>query len=144
MSTEQNKAMTQKVYDAFNRKDLGALDQYITADAVDHEVPPGFPPGLEGTKQFLGVFFKAFPDLHVTAHDMIAEGDKVVARAGFTGTHTGEFLNIPSTGKKVSVSAIDVLRFERGKLVEHWGLTDQLGLMQQIGVIPPPGQPPQA
>ena len=140
MSTEENKALTHRLYEAFNKSGTAALDQYCAPDFVDHGLPPGVPPTLEGAKMFLGMFFKAFPDIHITAEDMIADGDKVVAHAWFSGTHQGEFQGMPPTGKPVKVEAFDMLRIAGGKFVEHWGVLDALGMMQQLGAIPAPGQ----
>jgi predicted ester cyclase len=82
----------------------------------------------------------AFPDLHVTIHDQVAEGNKVVSRKTFHGTHQGELMGSPATGKQVAFDVIDILQLADGKITDHWVVVDQLGLMQQIGVIPAPGQ----
>jgi predicted ester cyclase len=86
------------------------------------------------------MFLTAFPDLHFTVEDMIAEGDKVVARITMSGTQQGAFMGIPPTGKHVAFTAIDINRIAGGKSVEHWWEMDALGLMQQLGVVPAPGQ----
>ncbi len=137
MSTEQNKAIMQRVYDeVINAGDLDAADEFIAADVVEHEEFPGLAPGIEGFKQFFTMFRQAFPDVEFHVDDMIAEGDKVVARLTITGTHRGEFAGIAATGKRIKVSVIDIMRFEGGKGAEHWGVTDQLTMMQQLGVVP--------
>ena len=82
----------------------------------------------------------AFPDLHLTIEDMIAEGDKVAMRSSWNGTHQGEFMGIPATGRRVTVSQIDISRIADGRMVEHWGQLDALGLMQQLGVVSSPKQ----
>ena len=87
-------------------------------------------------KQMMGMFFGAFPDMHSTVEDLIAEGDKVVGYMTTTGTHTGDFMGIPATNKKVSFKEVHAVRIVNGKAVEHWGLSDDLGMMQQLGVIP--------
>jgi predicted ester cyclase len=89
-------------------------------------------------RQMLDMFYKAFPDLHHTFEDQIAEGDKVVTRVTFHGTHQGTFQGIPATGKKIAVEATLVDRIVDGKFVEHWSNMDSMGLMQQLGVIPTP------
>lgn len=137
MSTKGNKAILQRIYEVFNAGDLVPLDQLIAADAVDHNPFPGQTPGLEGIKQMFTAFRTAFPDAHQTVEDMIAEGDKVVARVTLTGTQKGAFMGIASTGKKVTVTGIDIVRFANGKAVEHWGNEDDLGMMQQLGALPP-------
>ncbi|HEX6385062.1 MAG TPA: ester cyclase, partial [Anaerolineae bacterium] len=124
-----------------NEGNLGVADELIVADAVEHEEFPGLEgSGPEVAKQFVAIIRSAFPDVRVQTQDMIAEGDKVVARVTLTGTHRGEFLGIPPTGKQVEVSTIDIIRVADGKMVEHWGVTDNLGMMQQLGVVPAPGQ----
>jgi predicted ester cyclase len=140
MSTEDNKAIIRRFYEeVFNRGNL-AVDAFIDPNQVDHFAPPGTPGGLEGAKQTIGMFQTAFPDLHFTVEDMIAEGDKVVARITMSGTQQGAFMGIPPTGKHVTVTAIDFNRLAGGKSVEHWVEMDTLGMMQQLGVVPAPGQ----
>ena len=140
MSTEDNKAVVRRFYEeVMNQKKRAVLDEVFDLNVVDHFAPPGTPGGLEGARQTLGMFLSAFPDLHFTVEDLIAEGDKVVARATLSGTQQGTFMGIPATGKHVTMTGIEINRFEGGKSVEHWVEMDTLGLMQQLGVIPPPG-----
>ena len=140
MSTEDNKAVVRRFYEeVMNQKKRAVLDEVFDLNVVDHFAPPGTPGGLEGARQTLGMFLTAFPDLHFTVEDLIAEGDKVVARATLSGTQQGAFMGIPPTGKHVTMTGIDINRFVGGKSVEHWVEMDTLGLMQQLGVIPPPG-----
>src|SRR5581483_2374856 len=96
---------------------------------------PAPAPGPEGFKQVLEMFTSAFPDIHITIEDVIAEGDKVVTRGYFTGTHRGAFMNVPATGRTVKVSYIDIWRLANGQAVENWVQMDLLGLMQQIGLV---------
>ena len=140
MSTVENKAIVRRFVDEVqNRHDLGALDELFSPDFVDHSgISPS--PGLEGTKQFFTMFFTAFPDIQATIHDQIAEGSKVVTRKTFHGTHQGEFMGIPPTGKRVAIDVIDIFRISDGKITAHWAVADMLGLMQQLGVVPPPEQ----
>lgn len=140
MSAEDNKRINRQFYErVFNQHNLDAIPEYIGKSYTGHSFPPGLPPGPEGLKVFLSVFFSAFPDGKVTVEDILAEGDRVAARAVFSGTHQGDFQGIPATGKKVAVPAIDLARFEDGKLVEHWGGPDLMSLMVQLGAIPAPG-----
>ena len=140
MSTEENKALTLRlIEEVINQGKLSTLDELIAADAVDHSLPPGLPPGREGVKLFLGMIRTAFPDIHETVEDIIAEGDTVVTRTTWRGTHQGALLGIAPTGKQVSVSGIDISRVASGKFVEHWQSADDLGLLQQLGVIPAMG-----
>ncbi len=139
--TEDNKALNRRfVEEVINQGNTDAIDELIDPGVVDHAAPPGFPTGREGAKQFAAMMRSAFPDLHLTIEDMIAEGDKVVMRSTWSGTHEGEFMGIPATGRQVTVSAIDITRVADGRLVEHWEQFDALGLMQQLGVVPPPEQ----
>ena len=138
--SEQNKALDRHFFEAISNKNLDALDEFVAADVVDHELPPGLPPGLDGTKAFMGMFISAFPDLTFTIEDQIAGGNKVVTRWTATGTHNGELMGIPATGNQVTVTGIDITRWSGGKSVEHWAQFDQMGMMQQLGVIPMPGE----
>jgi len=141
MSTEVNKASMRRFYEeAFNKKNRAAIDEFIDPTQVDHAAPPGTPGGLEGARQTLTMYLTAFPDLYFTVEDLIAEGDKVVARLTVRGTQQGVFMGIPPTGKHAEVTAIDINRMAGGKSVEHWLEMDTLGLLQQLGVIPAPGK----
>ncbi len=141
MSTEGNKAILRRVYEELHGKgNWAAVDELVGANFVDHNPPaPDFPSGPEGIKQTLGMFRSALPDMHVTIHDQIAEGDKVVSRITMSGTHRGELMGIAPTGKRIALGDIDIIRFADGKIVERWGEADMLGMMQQLGVVPPPG-----
>ena len=141
MSTEVNKASMRRFYEeAFNKKNRAAIDEFIDPTQVDHAAPPGTPGGLEGAKHTVTMYLTAFPDLHFTVEDLIAEGDKVVARLTGRGTQQGEFMGIPPTGKHTTVKAIDINRIVGGKSIEHWLEMDTLGLMQQLGVVPTPAK----
>ena len=140
MPTQTIKAMVQRgVEEIFNKKNLTYIDDFIATDVVDHSAPPRLPPGIEDYRLKVGAFTSAFPDLQITYEPMIAEGDMVAGRFPLTGTHQGEFAGIPATGKQVSVTGHDFVRLTDGKLVEHWVEMDTLGMMQQLGVIPAPG-----
>ena len=140
MSAEDNKATNRRFYEeVINQKQLAAADEIAGANYVSHSFPPGLPPGREGLKAFVGAFHAAFADGHILIHQMVAEGDTVATRLTFHGTHTGDFMGIPPTGKQVAVPALDMARFADGKLVEHWGGPDQMSLMQQLGVVPSMG-----
>ena len=136
-STEANKATNRRFYEeVINQKHLAVVDEVASATYVSHSFPPGLPPGREGLKAFVSAFHAAFPDGYLSIDQMIAEGETVATRLTFRGTHTGAFLGIPPTGKKVTVPALDMARYADGKLAEHWGGPDQMSLMQQLGVIP--------
>jgi steroid delta-isomerase-like uncharacterized protein len=135
--SERNKAAVRRFYDeVVGQGKLELIDELTREDFVEHEQLPGLSSDREGAKAFFAMFRAAFPDIAFNVHDMLADGDKVVARITMTGTHEGDFAGIAATGRKVSVSTIDILRLEDGLLVEHWGVTDELAMMQQLGVIP--------
>ncbi|MCQ3973783.1 MAG: ester cyclase [Anaerolineae bacterium] len=138
MSTEENKAISRQWREEFDKKNWAALDEFVAPNVVMHFAGNPDPLGFEEMKQMLKMFYSAFPDLHHTFDDQIAEGDKVVLRLTFRGTHQGEFQGIPPTGKKIEVTATVVDRIVDGKMVEHWSTMDNLSLMQQLGVIPVP------
>jgi steroid delta-isomerase-like uncharacterized protein len=142
MSTEQNKAVYRRfMEEVVNQGNLAVVDELVAVDVVEHEeLPPGYPQGREGVKQFFAMLRTAFPDLQATIEDLIAEGDKVVGRGTWSGSHRGQFMDIPPTGKRVSFGVMDIGRIADGKIVEHWGQTDMLGLLQQLGVVPLPGE----
>jgi steroid delta-isomerase-like uncharacterized protein len=141
MSTEQNKELVRRlIEEVFNRGNMSLIDEVVAPDFVEHEeLPPGIPPGREAPKQMTAMMRSAFPDFKATIDDIMAEGDKVVVRQTWSGTQNGEFMGIPPTGKSVSFGVIDIIRIAGGKLVEHWGQMDSMGMMQQLGVIPAPG-----
>jgi steroid delta-isomerase-like uncharacterized protein len=140
MSTEQNKALFRRFAEQLaTQGNLSVIDEMVSPDFVEHEqLPPGVPASREGVKQLFSMLGTGFPDLQITFHDMIAEGDKVVAIMTWSGTHKGEFMGIPATNKRVSFQVIDVVRITGGKLVEHWGQMDMMAMMQQVGAIPAP------
>ncbi len=140
MSTEDNKALVHRlIEEAWNEGSLAIIDELLSPDYVLHIDAPGVP-DREGYKQAVIMHRTAFSDFHFTIEDMIAAGDKVVLRATLRGTHTGDFMGIGPTGKPVTLTAISIRRLEAGRIAEEWVETDMLGLMQQMGVVPPPGQ----
>jgi steroid delta-isomerase-like uncharacterized protein len=141
MSAEQNKALVRRlVEEVQSGHNLGLVNELLAADFVDHCVPPGLPPDREGVKMQFAMFLQAFPDLHVVIHEQVAEGDRVVTRKTFHGTHQGDLLGIPPSGRPVAFDVIDILRVRDGRITDHWNLVDQLGLMRQIGVVAAPEQ----
>jgi steroid delta-isomerase-like uncharacterized protein len=140
MSIEDNKANVRRGFEAVNQKNLAVFDELLTPDVVFHSASTTMQ-GLEAYKQFLSMLFTAFPDLQFTIEDMIAEGDTVVVRYTTRGTHQGAFRGIAPTGKQVSGTGMFIDRIVNGKAVEQWFNGDDLGLLQQLGVIPAPGQP---
>jgi steroid delta-isomerase-like uncharacterized protein len=143
MSTEQNKALVRRLMEeVINQGNTSLVDELFAPDFVEHEeLPPGIPSGIEAVKTLFTMFHSAFPDFQVTVDDLIAEGDKVVVRSTWSGTHKGEFMGIPPSGQSVSFGVYDIIRMAGGKVVEHWGQMDNMGLMQQLGVVPAAGAP---
>ncbi len=141
MSSETNKAIIRRyVEEVQSRGNLALLDEIAAPTFVNHSSPPGVPPTLDGVKQLAQQVLAAFPDGTMTIEDMVAEGDKVVTRKTFRGTHQGTYLGLPPTGRRVEVALIDVVRFEEGKAAEHWLEWDTFGMLQQLGALPAPEQ----
>ncbi len=138
MSIEANKALAREWETKINARRLDDALALLSPDFVDHTPPAGLPPGIEGVRMFFTMQFAAFPDGHWNAVDMIAEGDKVVRRVTGEGTHRGMFLGMAPTGKHVKSSFVEIWRIADGKLAELWVESDMLGLMQQLGLMPPP------
>ncbi len=137
--SEENKALYRRyIEEVFNKRNMAFLDENFAPNWVHHD--PAGPEDMETFKQRLTMQLAAFPDFHFTVEDVVAEGDKVAARWTARGTHKGELMGIPPTGKQVTIAGIGYIRFQGGKIVEDWTLHDALGMMQQLGVVPPPGQ----
>jgi steroid delta-isomerase-like uncharacterized protein len=138
---EKNTATTKRFYEeVVNKGNLKLIDELVAAEFVEHEELPGFKPGREGLKDFFTMYRAAFPDLHFQVNDLVAKGDKVWAYITIHGTHKGQFMDLAATGKKIEVKGFDIIRIVDGKAVEHWGLTDTMAMMQQLGAMPMPGQ----
>ena len=145
MSAEENKALVRRfVNEVQSRGNIDTIDELCSPEFVNHSAPPGVPSNCEGVKQVTAMFRQAFPDSYSTIEVMIAEGDKVATRKTFHGTHQGKFMGIPPTGRQVSIALIDIVRVADGKVMEHWSTGDSLGMMQQLDVIPQPGNTEEA
>lgn len=130
-------ASIQRLYDIINTGDIDGFGRQLADDFVEHEEIPGIPPTKDGVILYFRLLIAAFPDMRMDVEDIIASGDKAVARVRVTGTNKGEFMGMPATGKSVAMKLIDITRFgDDGLAREHWGVADQLALMQQLGVIP--------
>src|SRR5215211_974401 len=139
MLSETNKTISRRfLEEAWNKGNLAVLDEIIAKDHVNSGpgTLPGLPNGPEGVKQLVTTYRNAFPDIHFTIDEQIDEGDKVVTRWSAHGTHQGELAGIPATGKSSTVTGIAVDRLVNGKIADSWGIFDQFGMMQQLGVIP--------
>jgi steroid delta-isomerase-like uncharacterized protein len=136
MSTEENKALIRHLVEETNKHNVNKADEMFAPDVVGHF--PGLPPvqGLDACKQLVSGMLTAFPDLQLTVEDLIAEGDKVVFRETWRGTHQGAFQGIPPTGKQVTFTGMAICRIVGGKIAEEWAVHDDLGLLQQLGAIP--------
>jgi len=115
---------------------LDVISELVADDFVEHEAMPGAPEGREAVAWFVTAFRSAVPDLSVALDDLIVEGDKLVARSTWSGTHQGELFGMPPTGKAFAMNVIDIVRFEGDTVVEHWGVSDVAGMMQQVGLAP--------
>jgi len=135
---EQNKRRVRAFVTQINAKALECAFSPFAAAWVNLAAPPGMPAGIKGAKAFFTMLIAAFPDLQTTIEEMIAEDDKVVVRLKVEGTNTGSIMGMPATGKRASWSVINIHRLVDGKFVEHWSNSDTLGMMQQLGLIPPP------
>jgi predicted ester cyclase len=141
MKGEENKKFIWRfVEETINKKNLNAIDELVEPDFVERVPLPGQGPGRDGLKYAIGMLLAAFPDMKWTTDEQIAEGDKVVSRFTWTGTHQGEFLGIPPTQRQVTVwgVVIDVVR--EGRFAESRLIMDTMSLMQQLGVVPTPGK----
>ena len=136
--SEENKELERRMYEEiYNKKNLGAVEQFYAADWVCHPWPPGMPPSLDGMKQSMKHDYLALPDMQVRLEDMLAEGDKIACRWTATATHKGEFMGMPPTNKQLTITGVHIDRIAGGKIVETWNYSDMMGLMQQLGMKPP-------
>ncbi|MGH6944446.1 MAG: ester cyclase [Geminicoccaceae bacterium] len=139
MSTEANKALVRRGYEEMVvGGNFDHLEEWFHDDYVDHTQPPDWPTDREGLRKLLEYFRSAFPDIHVTIEDMVAEGDIVMHRQTMRGTHLGEFFGIPPTGRAVAMTGMHQWRFVDGKIIEHHANNDDLGMLRQLGAIPSP------
>jgi steroid delta-isomerase-like uncharacterized protein len=143
MTVEEKKAALHRLYEeCFNAKNLALIDELFAPDYVEHSTSAPEPLNREGFKQLMSMWFHAFPDFEFTISNIIIDGDMAAWREHWTGTHLGELMGIPPTGKRVSLASTAMGRFNAdGQALEHWESNDNLSLMQQLGVIPPLGAP---
>ena len=130
-------ATARRMYELISAGDIDGFSENLADDFVEHEVTPGLAPTKAGVKDFFRMQRAAFPDMRMVADDVIASGNKVVARVRYTGTNQGAFMGMPATGKRVDVQLMDMFLFgDDGRVHEYWGVMDALALMQQIGAVP--------
>lgn len=140
--SDANSALIRRIIaEAFNAGDLDVIDEALARDYLDHQVGPDAPGGPAAFKAFVDGFRTAFPDVQVTVEDLVAEGDRVALRVTLRGSQQGALGEIPATGLPVEFGGYHIYRFEDGKVAEHWGLQDDLGLLLQLGVIAPEAAP---
>ena len=133
MSIEENKEIVRRYQEAYNSSNFDALDEVVAADVLTPNIISNMPRGLEGAKLVHQKTLTGMPDYHTAIEDLIAEGDKVVARVRITGTHTGNFYGIAPTGKHIDLSGIYIVRIADGKIVEHWGEENGSEVLRQLG-----------
>ena len=139
--SDVNKAILRRFFEEmFNTGDLSVADEIVAPSYINHNAVPGETPGREGLKAFVSLLRTAFSDFHITVKDQIAEGDKVVTRFSVRGTHQAEFAGVPASGRSITVTAVNVHRVSGGQIQEAWLNWDALGMMQQLGAIPAPGE----
>jgi steroid delta-isomerase-like uncharacterized protein len=132
-----NSATMQRAYELINEGDIDGFGELLAEGFVEHEELPGLTPTKAGVMELFRAYRAAFPDLHMDAVDIIASGDKTVARVTASGTQNGEFMGMPPSGKSIEVQMIDIMRFDDAGLVsEHWGVMDMLSMLEQLGAIP--------
>ncbi len=137
----ENKAQFRRAYEELlNQGNLEVAEDLVAPDFLNHEAPPGRNRGPESMRGLATMLRTAFPDLHFTIEELIAEGDTVAGRLTMNGTHRGPLMGMPPTGRSVRQDHMHFVRFQNGKAIEHWGVRDEMGMMQQLGVIPGPEQ----
>jgi steroid delta-isomerase-like uncharacterized protein len=140
VSTDRTDSLIRRLFEnAFNQGTLAVVDELFAPEGVTHSVAWGMPHNREGLKQLIALFRSAFPDLHCTVEDEISAGDKLAAHWTMRGTHTGLFLGNRPTNRPIVVHGISFARTENGQVAEDWTLIDQMSILQQLGIVPPPG-----
>jgi steroid delta-isomerase-like uncharacterized protein len=144
MPAQDNKAAARRlVLEVFRDHALSLIDELLSKDYVDHSLPPDVPPNREGLRQVVEAMQRAFPDISYTIENEVAEGDLVAQRLLGKGTLRGEFMGMPATGKSAVWQEMHLHRFASdGKLAEHWGTSDDLSMLMQLGLCPPSTQVP--
>ena len=144
MGTDLKTKLQRIPLEILNEGNLGLIDEIFAPDYVTHTPAQGLAPTRDGFKQFALALRAAFPDLRYTLEDSIEAGDKIVTRVSASGTMRGDFAGMRATNKHATWSEIHIVRVADERVVEHWGLVDQLGMLVQLGVMPAPGQVPVA
>ena len=137
MNTEHNTRLATRLYDLLNTGDVEAIADLVTADYLEHDPLPGQGTGREGVVDRFSMLVRGLAP-RFTVEDVIADGDKVVVRWTNAGTHVGDFLGIPATGRPFTIGGIDIYRVAGDRLAEHWHQIDQLAMLGQLGLLPAP------
>jgi steroid delta-isomerase-like uncharacterized protein len=140
MSVQENKAVIERLLDAWNSADFDAMEDAFAPEYVNHNPPPmpGFGGDRDGQLKAMRYFRQAFPDARAELVNLLAEDDKVVVHDRIRGTHQGEFIGVPPTGREATAEFIHIFRVADGRIVERWGILDAMGLMRQLGAVPTP------
>ena len=137
--SDANKAVVRRFVEEYQTgHDVAVAEELMADDFIDHSPFGPMSPDRDGVLALFGMLFAAFPDLRAEIHQQYADGDDVITRKTFRGTHRGDFLGIPPSGTEVAFDVIDIVRVRDGKMVEHWNVVDAMGLMTQLGAIPAP------
>jgi predicted ester cyclase len=140
MTPEENKDLVRRFYQAIDKGNVDAMDEFVAVDYIDHNPAPFVAAtGLEGLKQSFTIFEKATPGYHII-EDQVAEGDKVVTRLTSIGKHDGDLPGAPRTGNEMKMTSITIHRIANGKLAEKWSEKDMIALLTQLGVMKPPAK----
>jgi predicted ester cyclase len=140
MSIEQNKAISRRIpLEVFNEGRIDVIDEIVAPDIKEHgELPPGIPAGRDGLRAVASALRKGFPDIKYRIDLQVAEGDFVAGYTTVSGTHKGEVFGMPATGKHAEWAETHIVKIVNGKITEHWGIVDQLGMLRQLGLAPTP------
>lgn len=136
MSRSNQEIIRRVCEDLWGKGNVDLVEELYAENYVDLNPAPGIPAGREGVKMQAAAYHQAFPDMHVTLEETVAEGDKIMARYTIRGMHTGDLMGIPPTGKSVEITGISIVRIEAGQVVEEFSLADMMGLFQQLGLAP--------
>jgi predicted ester cyclase len=140
MTTDIKRTIERIPLEVLNHGDFGLLDELLATEFVERTPQPGVPTNRFGFKQNAIALKTAFPDLHYVIEDSIESGDRIVHRLTASGTMKGDFMGMPATGKRATWTEIHIGRVVNGRLAEHWGLVDQLGMLVQLGIVQAPGR----
>jgi steroid delta-isomerase-like uncharacterized protein len=138
MTHESNIAALERFNAAVNNGDFQAFEEVVAPEVIDHDPVPGQVPGLEGIRQFFTELRTSFPDLTISVEQMVADADYVALAYTMTGTQQGRFLGFAPTGKQIRARGVEIGKFAHGQLIERWGSSDLLGILQQLGLVPSP------